>query len=203
MAKATFKTLAIGAALAATVAATPALAQGPHGMMHASAHGAGDPIFRVDLNKTQIVRLPAKAGSIVVGNPAIADVSIQSADMIFVVGRGYGETNLVILDRQGNTMMDADIQVTAVTPTNGVRVFNGGMRATFNCAPYCQPAPVLGDSPDFIGANTGESGKSGGIGSIFEDLVGNMTDNLTGGASGGSSSSPAGGSQPSGPSSGF
>ncbi|MFB9373237.1 pilus assembly protein N-terminal domain-containing protein [Algimonas porphyrae] len=129
---------------------------------------ASDPIYRVDLNKTQILRLPAAAGSVIVGNPSIADVTIHSPNMIFVVGRGYGETNLVILDRNGGTMVDADIQVTAITPTNGIRLFNASSRRSYSCSPYCQPSPVLGDSADFVGANAGQTPESSGVGAIFD-----------------------------------
>jgi len=123
-------------------------------MALASPASAGEPIYRIDINKTQIVRLPAQAGSIVIGNADIADVTIHSPTTIFVVGRGFGETNLVIMDRDGQTMMDANIQVTSVTPTNGVRLFNAKSRETYTCSPYCQPSPVLGDEAGFIGANS-------------------------------------------------
>lgn len=129
---------------------------------------ASDPIYRVDLNKTQILRLPASAGSVIVGNPSIADVTIHSPTMIFVVGRGYGETNLVILDRNGSTMVDADIQVTSITSTNGIRLFNGGDRRSYSCSPYCQPSPVLGDNAEFIGANAGQVPQDTGVSAIFE-----------------------------------
>ena len=131
------------------------------GLSVAAPATAGDQIYRVDLNKTQIVRLPGSAGSIVIGNPAIADISVQSPNTVFVVGRGYGETNLIVLDRAGNTMMDADIQVTAVTPSHGVRVFNGSERSSYSCAPYCQPSPILGDDPGFIGENSGAAKPTG------------------------------------------
>ena len=107
--------------------------------------------YQVDLNKTQVLRLPASAGAVIIGNPSIADVSVHAADTLFVVGRGYGETNLIVLDRQGQTLMEADIQVSQSVSPQSVRVFNGGNRQSYNCAPTCQPAPVLGDSPDFIG----------------------------------------------------
>jgi hypothetical protein len=107
--------------------------------------------YQVELNKTQILRLPASAGAIVIGNPSIADVSVHAADTLFVVGRGYGETNLIILDRQGQTLMDTNIQVSQSVSSQSVRVFNRGNRQSYNCTPSCQPAPVLGDSPDFIG----------------------------------------------------
>jgi len=113
--------------------------------------------YTVELNKTEIVRLPGAAASIIVGNPKIADVTVQSSNLIFVVGRGYGETNLIILDAQGNTMMNADLQVVNTLPRNGVRLYNGKSRETYSCIPYCGPSPVLGDEVEFIAANTSES----------------------------------------------
>jgi len=110
--------------------------------------------YRVDLNKTEIVRLPVDAASVVIGNPNIADVTVQSVRTIFVVGRGFGETNLIILDRNGDTVMDADIQVVNSRPDHSVRIHRGQMRQTYSCIPYCQPSPVLGDDPEFIGGNT-------------------------------------------------
>jgi len=111
--------------------------------------------YSVELNKTEVVYLPANAGAVVIGNPDIADVSIHSANTIFVVGRGYGETNLVVLDSAGQKIMDADIQVINNLPAHGVRLYNGKERETYSCAPYCQPAPVLGDSSQFMTANQG------------------------------------------------
>lgn len=115
--------------------------------------------YSVDLNKTQVVHLPQKAGAIVVGNPAIADISVHSDQTIFVIGRGYGETNVMVLNTTGQVVMDANIQVINALPSNGVRVYKGssGERNTYNCAPYCNPAPVLGDSGTFIASNQGSS----------------------------------------------
>jgi len=117
---------------------------------------AGDH-YSVELNKTEVVYLPANAGAIVIGNPDIADVSIHSANTIFVVGRGYGETNLVVLNSAGHKIMDADIQVVNNLPAHGVRLYNGKQRETYSCVPYCQPAPVLGDSQQFLASNRGRA----------------------------------------------
>lgn len=119
--------------------------------------GTANSHYSVELNKTEVVYLPANAGAVVVGNPEIADVSIHSANTIFVIGRGYGETNLVVLNSAGHKIMDADVQVVQNLPAHGVRLYNGKDRETYSCAPYCQPAPVLGDNPSFIGANQGET----------------------------------------------
>jgi len=117
--------------------------------------GTANGHYSVELNKTEVVYLPTTAGAVVIGNPEIADVSVHSGNTIFVVGRGYGETNLIVLDSAGHKIMDADIQVVNNLPARGVRLYNGNQRETYNCAPYCQPAPVLGDSREFIGANQG------------------------------------------------
>ena len=119
---------------------------------------AADGLYSVQINKTEVLRLPAPASAVIIGNPEIADVSIHSADTVFVVGKGYGETNLLILDKNGNTMMSSDIQVITPQSRNQVRIFNASNnRQTYNCGPSCNPSPTLGDSSDFIDGNTGDS----------------------------------------------
>ncbi|WP_298916087.1 pilus assembly protein N-terminal domain-containing protein [uncultured Algimonas sp.] len=136
---------------------------------------ANEPIYRVDLNKTQMLRLPAAAGSVVIGNPEIADVTVHSPTALMVVGRGFGETNLIVLDRNDRIMVDADIQVTAITPSNGVRLFNAKARETYNCAPFCQPSPVLGDAAGHISANTPGQSSTSGPSAIFDQSDGEDT----------------------------
>jgi len=122
----------------------------------ASSVSAGEEFYKVELNKTEIVRLPSAASSIIVGNPKIADVTVQSADTLLVVGRGYGETNLIIFDADGKTMMDTNLQVVNTLSPHAVRLYNAKRRETYSCIPYCGPSPVLGDDPEFIGGNTSQ-----------------------------------------------
>ena len=104
------------------------------------------------------MRLPQPAAAIVVGNPSIADVSVHSSDTIFVVGRGYGNTNLIILNAAGQSIMNADITVTNPRGRNTVRIYQGKTeeRVSYNCSPYCQPSPILGDKSDFVSNNTAD-----------------------------------------------
>ena len=167
------------------------LALGAFALTPYAAHaGTANGHFSVELNKTEVVYLPANAGAVVIGNPEIADVSVHSANTIFVVGRGYGETNLVVLNSEGHKIMDADIQVVNNLPPHGVRLYNGKERETYNCAPYCQPAPVLGDSRGFIGANQGTTtaitnNVASGLPSSFPGSTGSSTSgpSLSGGTS--------------------
>ena len=106
--------------------------------------------YTVQLNKSQLVRLPESAAAVIVGNPNIADVSVHSNTMVFLLGRGYGETNLIVLNSSGDTIVDTNVKVTAEVGQGRVRVHQSGVgRSTYSCHPYCLPAPTLGDNPEF------------------------------------------------------
>ena len=70
--------------------------------------GAG---IEVTMNQAKIVKLSRAADTIVVGNPAIADASVQDASTIVLTGKGFGVTNLVVLDQEGRPIVDEQITV--------------------------------------------------------------------------------------------
>ena len=109
--------------------------------------------FRVDLNHSGLLRLPLPASAVIVGNPNVADVAVHRSDTLLVLGRGYGSTNLLVMDTAGRVMADYQI-VVGMREAGIVRIHNGGARQTYSCTPDCLPAPHLGDSPDFIGMNS-------------------------------------------------
>ena len=73
------------------------------------------PASKSMMNQAKIVKLARPADTIVVGNPAIADASVQDASTIVLTGKGFGVTNLVVLDQDGNPIIDE--QVTVVRQT--------------------------------------------------------------------------------------
>jgi hypothetical protein len=112
---------------------------------------AASALETVELNKTHVLRLPAPASAVVIGNPKIADVSVHSDNTLFLLGRGYGETDILILDAQGNTILHTDIRVIGSQASGNVSlIIPGEGRNTYNCTPYCRPAPIIGDNPTFI-----------------------------------------------------
>jgi len=107
--------------------------------------------YNVEINKTKILHLPAPAAAIIVGNPEIADISVHSPTLLFVLGRGYGVTNVIILDDIGNTILETDIQVGGNQSGSGKRLMMAGKGwQSYDCTPFCQPAPVLGNDPTFL-----------------------------------------------------
>src|SRR4029078_6006357 len=83
----------------------------------------------VYVEQAKLVKLPAKAATIVVGNPLIADVTIQSGGIIVVTGKGYGAPNFIASERNGEVMVDRQIQVEG--PTDHLdTVYRGDERET-------------------------------------------------------------------------
>ena len=62
--------------------------------------------IEVVMNQAKIVKLSRKADTIVVGNPLIADAAVQDATTIVLTGKGFGVTNIVVLDADGNPVID-------------------------------------------------------------------------------------------------
>ena len=60
----------------------------------------------VILDQAQTLRLPDRVGTIVVGNPLIADVTVQSGGLMVVTGKGYGRTNVIALDHHGGVLLE-------------------------------------------------------------------------------------------------
>jgi len=113
---------------------------------------------QVHLDQAQVMRLPSGVSTIVIGNPLIADGSLQSGGLLVVTGKGYGTTNLMALDRSGRVLMDKSITVTG--PKNGdlVVVYKGMDRESYSCSPKCGPRiTTLGDTPNYFGAVLSET----------------------------------------------
>ncbi len=110
---------------------------------------------QVTLNKTHIVRLSQPAAAVIVGDPNIADVSVHADNILFLLGRSYGETDLLVLDSYGNTILQTDITVVGNNNRARVNLIEVGIgRESYNCTPKCEASPKLGDSDEFISTHS-------------------------------------------------
>ena len=114
--------LIAAALLSATAFAAPAWA------------GAG---IEVTMNQARIVKLARAADTIVVGNPLIADAAVQDASTIVLTGKGFGVTNLVVLDKDGSPIIDEQVTV-ARQNASSVRIYRRSQVQTMSCTPYCE-----------------------------------------------------------------
>lgn len=111
----------------------------------------------VNVDQAKLVRLPGKVATIVVGNPLIADVTLQPGGMIVVTGKGYGATNFIALDRGGEILVDRQIQVEGPSDRL-VTVYRGIERESYSCMPLCQRRVTLGDSDNYFNNTMNQAG---------------------------------------------
>jgi Flp pilus assembly secretin CpaC len=111
----------------------------------------------VKTNMARILRISAPAATVIIGNPGVADVTIQDPQTLVLTGKSYGQTNLIVLDTQGNPIADTLIEVVQSGQSDTMTVFLGGSKTTLSCAPQCQPTIMLGDDPAFTSASVASS----------------------------------------------
>ena len=110
----------------------------------------------VHLDQARLLKVPDGTSTLVVGNPLIADVAVQSGGTLVVTGKGYGNTNLVALDRSGSVIMEHQVQVQG--PLGSVIVvYRGVERESYSCTPDCQRRITLGDTQNYFAATLGQS----------------------------------------------
>ena len=114
--------------------------------------GAAAETLDVFLDQAALMKLPEKVSTIVVGNPMIADIAIQSGGLVVVTGKGFGTTNLIALDRAGAVLMERSVVVSGPRGRDSVQVYRGVQRETYSCTPNCERRITLGDSADYFTA---------------------------------------------------
>ena len=111
----------------------------------------------VNVDQAKLVKLPSRVATIVVGNPMIADVTLQPGGVVVVTGKGYGATNFIAMDRSGEILVDRLIQVEGPSEQL-VTVYRGVERETYSCMPMCQRRMTLGDGDKYFGSVIQQSG---------------------------------------------
>jgi hypothetical protein len=116
----------------------------------------------VTLDEARIIKLPDRAATVVIGNPIIADLSVQTGGIAVVTGKGYGRTNIIAMDRTGAVLMERTVLIQE-PQQNVVVVYRGVERNTYSCTPICDPRLTLGDVPAFFNETLAEIGTRNSI----------------------------------------
>jgi hypothetical protein len=115
----------------------------------------------VNVDQARLIKLPARVATIVVGNPLIADVTLQPGGIVVVTGKGYGATNFIAMDRGGEVLVDRLIQVEG--PADSIiTVYHGTERESLSCMPICQPRITLGDAEKYFRPAIDQAGSLSG-----------------------------------------
>lgn len=109
------------------------------------------PDVTVLIDEASMLRLERPAAEIIIGNPSIADVSMQSGKVLVITGKSFGETNLIVLDAQGKAIINRKVSVQQ-QGRGLVTMYRGSARSSYYCAPKCSSPLVIGDNPDYFEA---------------------------------------------------
>lgn len=114
--KFTWRRGAMGLAMAA--AALSATAIGGAGTAPASdlsynqgVSGDDGRLVRMGLNKSVVIKLPAEAKDVIVGNPEIVDAVVRTKNTAYLFARMTGQTNIFFFDASGQQIMNIDLEV--------------------------------------------------------------------------------------------
>ena len=66
---------------------------------------------RIGLNKSIVIRLPAEAHDVIVGNPEIVDAVVRSKNTAYLFARTIGQTNIFFFDKGGQQILNLDLEV--------------------------------------------------------------------------------------------
>jgi hypothetical protein len=118
------------------------------------------PALTVAIDHSSRLHVARAAGSVIVGNPAVADVTVVDPHTLFVSGRGYGVSEIVVLDDLGRTVWQGEVVVTQ--PNEGqVSVYRGTQVTEMACSGLCAPS-VRSAARSSGGAGGGGGGGAGG-----------------------------------------
>jgi len=112
-------------------------------------HPAAAESVNVILDQARIIRLPDRVATLVIGNPSVADGTLQAGGLLVITGKSYGITNIIALDAKGGVLAEHDIAVGA--PKDAMlTIWRGAARETWSCAPRCENSVMLGDAPAYF-----------------------------------------------------
>jgi Flp pilus assembly secretin CpaC len=108
----------------------------------ASARAEDDGMMRVFLNHAKVLKLDQPVSKVIVGNAEVADATVADSRTIVLTGKAFGTTNLVLLDANGNALLDERILV-SIDEANTVRMYRQIARTVLSCTPSCEEHQAL------------------------------------------------------------
>lgn len=119
----------------------------------------------IELDGARIVKLESPATDIIIGSPAIADVTVQAPNRLVIIGKQAGVTRLIVMS-DGVVSIDTQIVVSAKNFGDQVSVFapDGGniTESRYACGDRC--TQVVGTGRSAGGGGGGGAPANGGGG---------------------------------------
>lgn len=110
----------------------------------------------VPMDEVRVVTFKDPVATVYIGNAAIADVNMIDAKHAFLLGKSYGQTNLIALDNSGKQIANRQVNVYA-RAGNTVTVNRGAAQMTYACnGTRCEFTPKPGDAKEAYDTTMGQ-----------------------------------------------
>jgi Flp pilus assembly secretin CpaC len=120
----------------------------------------------VELDGARILKLDTPASDVIIGNPNVADVTVQTPNRLVIIGRAPGLTRLIVMN-DGTVTMDTQIVVTSKNASAQVSVLapdgKNVAETIFACSDRCTIVPGTARTSAGGGNSGGGSGDNGPI----------------------------------------
>jgi hypothetical protein len=112
-----------------------------------SAHAAG---VSVPMDEVRMISFPRAVSTVYVGNTVIAEINMIDSRHGFLLGKTFGETNMIALDADGREI--ANNHVTVFGRRTGMITLNRGpQQYNYTCTKaHCETQPVPGDQKAYF-----------------------------------------------------
>ena len=116
-------------------------------------------VLSVAVNTVEVIKLERDADIVLIANPTVADVAVESERLIFLFGLEPGETNILILDAEGDKILSLPVVVVPNLERQvTINRANVNEEATYSCAPRCAGVAT----PAGTGSDQQSTGSSAG-----------------------------------------
>ncbi|AMC13425.1 pilus assembly protein N-terminal domain-containing protein [Liberibacter crescens] len=98
--------------------------------------------IHIPMGESKIIKFDMPISKVIIGDVRVLDAIETDPQTIVLTTKNYGSTNLVILDKEGNIVIDKTVIVT-VSENNTVRIYRQTKREVFSCNPNCESNEII------------------------------------------------------------
>ena len=94
--------------------------------------------LQISLNHAKVFRISQPAGTVIVGDPRILAATIDDLQTLVLSGKAYGSTNLIVLDQDGQPLLD-EVVVVQTNEDATVQIITPDGPKRMACSTICEP----------------------------------------------------------------
>jgi len=119
-------------------------------MLAPAAFAAASSGVAVPIDEVRIVSFAQPVSAVFVGNPMIADVNMIDARHAFILGKTFGQTNMIALGQNGRQLSNQQVNVSG-RRVGAVTLNRGSAQYNLTCTKaHCEAMAIPGDVKQYF-----------------------------------------------------